>query len=81
MAPTPNKASHHWADEEVDRLALSCCAVSTEKGGVGSNMEKGGLWLKVTRIYHSSTGVGNTGPPVPRNNKGRACLPRNLSSL
>ena len=41
------KKALHWVIEEVDRLAVCWCAVSTEKGGVGAFQRLDGMWKAI----------------------------------
>ena len=71
------KRSLHWISDEVDRLGVCWCNVSTEKGGVGSSQRLEGMWKKITIKYHTDTPP----PPVPVDSRGNFCLPRNEASL
>ena len=71
------KKALHWIIEEVDRLAVVWCKVSTEKGGVGANQRIDGMWRKITYKYHNDLPP----PPTPRDSLGNECLPRNENAL
>ena len=70
------KKSLQWINDEVDRLGLCWCAVSTEKGFNGTSHRNAGMWKTITQKYHTAPL-----PPTPRDKNGKECLPRNEQSL
>ena len=71
------KKALQWTLEEVDRLCISWCAVSTAKGGPGANQRSDGMWKLIAENYHRALPPA----PVPRDSDGNECQTRTQSAM
>ena len=72
-AATALKKSLHWIRDEVDRLGVCWCAVSTKKGGMGAGQKLDDMWKKIIEKYH----IDLPPPPIPIEGRGNESLPQN----